>query len=319
MSNILITIAICTWNRSTSLRDTLSSIQNMETPSDIGWEVLVINNNCTDDTEEVITSFASALPIRSLIEKQQGHSHARNCAVKAARGRYILWTDDDVIVGARWLAAFAEAFREYPEDVVFGGPILPQFVGVPPKWLVLAMKESNIDYIYALRNLGDEPIALAIEGDKIPIGANFAIRIQEQRQFPYDPRLGLNKSGHIRGEETDVVKKILNAGGSGRWVPNAPVQHVIPRHRQTITFLRHYFVGQGRLAVRKKRAPPLPSFLNVPRWLAPSVILLIATISLFLYGIKRLFCSPGTWCEELARACIFWGMYLEYRNVSALA
>jgi glycosyltransferase involved in cell wall biosynthesis len=319
MSNILITIAICTWNRSVSLRDTLSSIQNMETPSDIGWEVLVINNNCTDDTEEVIASFASALPIRSLIEKQQGLSHARNCAVKAARGRYILWTDDDVIVGARWLAAFAQAFRKYPEDVVFGGPILPKFVGVPPKWLVLAMKETNIDYIYALRNLGDEPITLAIEGDKIPIGANFAIRIQEQRQFPYDPRLGLNKSGNIRGEETDVVKKILGSGASGRWVPNAPVQHVIPQHRQTITFLRNYFVGQGGLAVRKNQAPPLPSYLNVPRWLVPTVILLIASISLFLYGIKRLFCSPGTWCEELARTSIFWGMYLEYRNVSALA
>src|SRR6516225_8873209 len=106
-----ITIAICTWNRSKSLNVTLKSLQQLIVPSGIKWELVVINNNCTDDTDEVIARFADGLPIRLLHEKRQGLSNARNCAVKAAKGEYTVWTDDDVIVDSNWLVAYVNAIR----------------------------------------------------------------------------------------------------------------------------------------------------------------------------------------------------------------
>src|SRR5947207_1258016 len=122
---MLITVAICTFNRAESLRRTLDSLVGMRLPEKLDWEVVVVNNNCTDSTDEVISVFAERLPIRRTFEPQQGHTMARNRAVKEARGEYIVWTDDDVIVAREWLAAYAEAFHQWPEAAVFGGPIIP--------------------------------------------------------------------------------------------------------------------------------------------------------------------------------------------------
>lgn len=83
MPDIYITIAICTWNRSASLRNTLSILRDMEVPADAKWEVLVINNNYTDDTKTVVASFAD---VRAVIESQQGISHA--CGQRGTRKLY---------------------------------------------------------------------------------------------------------------------------------------------------------------------------------------------------------------------------------------
>ena len=313
MSSVAVTIAICTWNRAASLRETLTSLRNMEVPQQIDWEVLVIKNNCSDETEEVVTSFVDALPIRSVTETRQGQSHARNRAIDSAGGDYILWTDDDVIVDPRWLVTYVEAFRASPETAVFGGPILPRFMGETPYWLKVAMKETDIGCVYALRDLGCRAIDLQPSGNNIPFGANFAIRMQEQRQFAFDPRLGLHKAGNVRGEETDVMRRILRAGGNGRWVPNAVVHHVIPKQRQTAAYVRDYFVGQGRLTVRSQSPESAPSFMGVPRWVWKAVI-----TTQLRYAVARLSCPPGIWCRNLREASICWGKYLEYRDISRL-
>jgi glycosyltransferase involved in cell wall biosynthesis len=311
MTSASITIAICTWNRAESLRETLTSLSRMAVPAGVEWEVLVVNNNCTDATEEVVASFADRLPIRSAMETQQGQSHARNRAIALARGDYILWTDDDVLVDERWLVSYSEAFRASPETAVFGGPILPRFVGEPPRWLQATMRDvDNIGCIYALRDLGPEPIALEPKGNNIPFGANFAIRTVEQRKFPFDPRLGLQKEGNVRGEETDVMKKILLAGGSGRWVPNAAVHHVISRQRQTVAYIRDFFVGQGRLRVRNQARDSAHSSAGIPPWVWKAVV-----TSHMRYGFARISCPPGIWCRELRDASVYLGRYLEHRDI----
>ena len=91
-----LTVAICTWNRAGLLESTLAEMTKIRPPRS-DWEVLVIDNNCVDRTKEVVTSFLQKLPIKYLFEKQQGLSHARNCAVACASGDYVIWTDDDVL------------------------------------------------------------------------------------------------------------------------------------------------------------------------------------------------------------------------------
>ena len=88
-------------------------------------ELLVVNNNCTDRTDDVIRSFENRLPIRRAFEPTPGQSNARNRIVAEATGDYILWTDDDVTVSPDWLVAYAEAFRARPAGGLFGGPIVP--------------------------------------------------------------------------------------------------------------------------------------------------------------------------------------------------
>src|SRR5690349_14130582 len=102
---MMITVAICSLNRAESLRRTLTSLTAMRIPADLAWETLVVNNEGTDHTDQVIDSFVGRLPIRRAMEPRRGLSNARNRAIDEARGDYIIWTDDDVVVDPSWLAA----------------------------------------------------------------------------------------------------------------------------------------------------------------------------------------------------------------------
>ena len=81
-----VTVAICTWNRARLLDQTLTGLHALRIPEGITWELLVVNNRSTDDTDAVISRHADTLRLRRLCEPKQGLSNARNCAVRAARG-----------------------------------------------------------------------------------------------------------------------------------------------------------------------------------------------------------------------------------------
>ena len=120
-----LTVAICTWNRATLLRRTLDSLTAQRNLQGVAWEFLVVNNNCTDDTDAVIAAFDSRLPIRRLHEPVPGLSNARNTAIAAAAGDYIVWTDDDVVVCPEWLSAYVQAFRTWHTMLSSGVPSDP--------------------------------------------------------------------------------------------------------------------------------------------------------------------------------------------------
>ena len=104
-----VTVAICTWNRARLLDTTLARMCSLRIPAGIRWELLVVDNNCTDETPAVIERYASRLPIRRLVEERQGTSFAKNCVLSQAEGELLVWTDDDVLVDENWLAAYLEA------------------------------------------------------------------------------------------------------------------------------------------------------------------------------------------------------------------
>lgn len=293
---MLLTVAICTWNRSRLLRQCLEKMTELHIPSGVDWELLVVNNNCTDDTDQVIDSFSSRLPIHRLFESMPGQSNARNAAVCKARGQFILWTDDDVLVDAEWIAAYAQAFQRWPDAVVFGGPIKPWFVEAPPAWLKQVW--PRVADAYAIRDLGFEP--LQFDGSKrTPYGANFVVRTEEQRRKLYDARLGLRPGSSIRGEEIELVNTLLAEGQAGWWVPEAKVQHYVPPARMTTRYLRDYYLGYGQYLTMKEPKWEGPTFLGKPRWLWRQAIM-----SDLKYKVHRVTSSPDVWISDLIDASI---------------
>ena len=107
----LITVAICTFNRAAVLRRTLEHMRAMEVPSPFEWELLVVDNKSTDNTPQVLNEMAGRLPVRMLRELKTGQSYARNLILREARGQWIVWTDDDALVDARWLATIMATFQ----------------------------------------------------------------------------------------------------------------------------------------------------------------------------------------------------------------
>src|SRR6476469_8738688 len=108
----MISLCICTYNRSKSLQRTLESLVEQNDLDSVALEILIIDNNCTDDTSDVVESFQKKLPIRRITESCQGLSHARNRAAKEFRGDVLLFTDDDMRLTPNWLTAFKDAISK---------------------------------------------------------------------------------------------------------------------------------------------------------------------------------------------------------------
>ena len=294
-----LTVAICTWNRADLLRQTLAHMERLVVPSGSTWELLVVNNRSTDATDQVIDAFEGRLPVRRLFEPAPGLSNARNAAIGAATGEYILWTDDDVLVSQNWLEEYVRAFRRWPEAAVFGGRIDPWFISTPPAWLPRVF--NRVRTAYAACDLGGEPQPLT--RSKLPFGANMAFRMADQARFPYEPGLGRRAGSLLGGEEIDMVQRMLDSGLEGRWVPSASVRHLIPPARQTTAYLRSYFFAQGQLNPAGT-APNgrVASLWGRPRWMWRS-----ALEAEFAYRVRRLRGRPEVWIEDLIRSSMLWG------------
>jgi glycosyltransferase involved in cell wall biosynthesis len=222
----------------------LTSVERLLVPETMRWEMVIVDNGSTDDTPAVVEKFKESLPIKRVFEPNPGLSNARNAGVAAAQGDYILWTDDDVEVEPGWLNAYVTAFERFPDAAVFGGRIIPRLEPPTPAWF-----EANLEMlsgILAVRNLGEEYLPLSRTGDRIPFGANYAIRSREQKKFLYDPRLGVAPGRRLLGEEVAVMEDILASGSSSYWVPDSKVFHIISPARQTEEYVRDYYVGGGQ-------------------------------------------------------------------------
>ncbi len=235
-----VSVIICTRNRAASLSRTLDSLSIAAARMTESWELLVVDNGSTDTTGQVIDDLKDRLPIRRVVETTPGLSNARNAGVSASKGEYVLWTDDDVIVDADWLAAWSRAFRARPGDAVFGGRSRPLYEEPRQPWF-----EANEKHLDALLAIRDHPDWDVMARNETPYGLNFALRGIEQRRHLYDPELGVAPGRRRGGEEAAVMTAIFDDGGTGSWVWDALVHHAIPSERQTEGYIRTYYQANG--------------------------------------------------------------------------
>jgi glycosyltransferase involved in cell wall biosynthesis len=286
---------------------TLARMGDLFIPSGVDWEVLVVNNNCTDRTEAILDNHANRLPLRQLFAAMPGKSNALNLAVSTIHSDLILWTDDDVLVDENWLAGYVDAARIWPSHSFFGGPITPWFEAAPPVWLI--SNWSHLAAVYATRQFGEE--SFDIRPESLPYGASFAIRTRVQRQYRYDPRIGRNGKGMLGGEETSLVLRMLCDGHLGRYVPNARVRHFVPRERMSLEYLRRFYFGLGQTDVIDGLHP---SIAPASRTWSTSKTWSKALFAEARYQLTRRVAKPQRWVKDLTKSSYYWGRLAGQQN-----
>jgi glycosyltransferase involved in cell wall biosynthesis len=257
-----ISVAICTWNRCDILQQMLERLCAIPVPARLRWEVLVVNNNCSDRTDAVAGAFHNRLPLRRLFEAQPGASHARNLALDEARGDYIAWVDDDVLVADDWLIALADAIERRPLVEVFGGPIEPWFPA-PPDPVLLAAFPALANGFCGL-DYGDEEMPLP---DRRPLfTSNMAIARRAIEGLRFNPALGGTAGSGVCGEDVEFLNAIRARGGAVLWVPRMRVKHYVDPARTTLTYLSRFYYDRGRSVVRQRACGDVPRLLGAPRW-----------------------------------------------------
>lgn len=120
LNNINVSVIICCYNSANRIQPTLEHVANQMFDG-LACEVVLINNNCTDNTVDVAQTVWSEcrnpFPLRVVEEPQPGLSYARMAGVMAAKGEFVIFCDDD-----NWLEAnyFRIAFKIMKEDETIG-------------------------------------------------------------------------------------------------------------------------------------------------------------------------------------------------------
>jgi glucosyl-dolichyl phosphate glucuronosyltransferase len=272
-----VTVIICTCNRSASLAKTLTSLAASKLPPVVEWEVLVVDNNSTDQTRAITEEFCFRFPgrFRYLIEPRPGKSFALNSGIRAARGDVLAFTDDDVIVEPAWLRNLTLPLKDrYWAGT--GGRTLPTEPVSPPPWLPLEGPDSMAPVLFAHFDLGDKPGKLVWP----PFGANMAFRkamFEKYGDFRTDLGPSPNKSIPRPSEDCEFGRRLFAAEERLYYVPSAIVRHPIQRDRVRKGYFLDWSYDYGRAFARELRHGP--SYLGIrPHSLAAAVRIGVETV-----------------------------------------
>lgn len=129
-----VSFAICTYNRDFIIQECIDSIY-AEGYDLTQFEVLLIDNNSTDSTSLIATSYQQKYSnFRYIQEKKQGLSFARNNAYQQAQSPWVFYIDDDATVGEKFIEKTIAIIQHYSFDA-FGGRYYAWYKYGKPKWL----------------------------------------------------------------------------------------------------------------------------------------------------------------------------------------
>lgn len=263
------TVAIRTYNRADWLAKILERLRSQINTEHIQWEVVVVDNNSTDHTPQVIQDYQAhwpeRYPLKSYIELQQGASFARRRAIQEAQGEFIGFLDDDNVPALDWVSAAYAFGQEHPKAGAFGGQIHGTFEVDPPK---------NFSRIAHFLPVIERNQAICFNSYKhsrkrvLPPGAGLVIRRQAWLDsVPKHLKLQgpVGDSLAFKGEDIEALLHMWKANWEIWFNPAMHIFHQIPKSRFEREYLLRFFrgIGLGRCYTR---------MLGYEAWKTPLII-----------------------------------------------
>jgi len=237
-----VSVVLPTYNRKAELLRALDCVLAQQVRR--AFEVIVVDNNSTDGTrDEILRAMTrSAVPVRYLLEQEQGVSYARNAGIAAAQARIVAFVDDDVRVRADWLETILDAFERHPEVECIGGKVLPEWQECPPNWLTrdhwgpLAL----LDQGEAVRRIDTAEHGFCL------LTANMACRRETfDRVGLFRKEFQRVKDGIGSLEDHEWLLRFWAAGGRALYVPEACAFTEVPATRTARAYHRRWHSGHG--------------------------------------------------------------------------
>jgi glycosyltransferase involved in cell wall biosynthesis len=238
MSEVLISLVICTRNRAQQLNTCLTYIAALNTF--IPWELIVVDNGSSDSTSHVLREFArsASFPVTILSEPMLGLGRARNRGWRAARGEIIAFTDDDCYVLPDFPDRVIEPFAD-PKMGYCGGRIKLYDIGDYP----ITINHSTMPEFFAPNKYFHFATG-AIQG------ANMIFRRAALADIGgFDNCFGPG-TGFVC-DDGDACTRASLAGWWGAYVPGPTVLHAHGRKAaDAVTLRRSYAIGEGAYAAK---------------------------------------------------------------------
>ena len=259
----IFSVIVPTYNRADEIIELLDSLET-QTISQNDFEVIVVDDGSTDDTENIISNYISNQKINISFIKQdhKGPGEARNLGMQKAQGKYYLFIDSDCIADKEWLSSYKSAVQGI-DPAGFGGPdkVLPNFSPVQK-----AIDYSMTSFITTggIRGSSKKKIS-----KYYPRSFNMGVRADI-----VDKIGGMGKLRH--GQDIEFSNRILSTGEQVFKVDSAVVYH---KRRMSIKkFFKQVFNwGVARInlyKIDKKMLEPVHFFPALGTIISLSVLIL---------------------------------------------
>lgn len=295
-----VSVIVCTYNRCHSLAEALESVATSMNGCAADWEVVVVDNNSSDQTPDVVRSACQRYPgrFRYVFESTSGKSYALNTGIAEAYGDVLVFVDDDVTVGPDWLRNLTAPLVDGKWAGV-GGRVLRKWNCSPPAWLCFEGRYERTTWPLVIFDLGQEACELSAS----PCGTNVAYRkevftkhggyrtdLGPQGDEIRDPATMKSAAQRIpRGyEDYEFARRLMTAGEMLRYEPSAVVHHPVMLNRLNQEYFLAWWFDAGRGSVRAAIAKP-PA-LGIPRRyirIARSIALLLASMAGLAFAWKE--------------------------------
>jgi glycosyltransferase involved in cell wall biosynthesis len=243
-----LSVVVPTHDNAAGLDRLLASLERQADPG-AGWEVVVVDNNCTDATPQVVARHAARgrIPgLRRLAEPIQGARAARCRGVAETSAPLVAFVDDDNVLDPGWIAAALVFLASHARAGAVGGRIVHVFEDEPsPLVLEYAYGLSRQDY-------GEAPRRLAATGVVWLITAGLVARraaLEASGWLAAGYLAGRTAGRLTAGEDTELVLRIRRAGWELWYEPALRQEHHVPRHRMSVDHLCRVFRGNCRTDV----------------------------------------------------------------------
>ena len=279
-----LSIIVCTYNREKYILKNLQHCYNQTLPKN-QYEVILVNNNSPDNTEEICLKFKEEHPDLKMSyanEKNQGHTWARNRGIKESSGAIISFLDDDAFVYPDYAENLVKYFQKDPEVRGIGGRLYPVYEGFEePNW----MSKYLLTMVAAL-DKGEEVVPF--KGNKFPIGANMAFRADTFEKYGlFDVELGRRGSGLEGGDEKELAIRLNRDNQKLMYLPNVKADHIIPHKRVEMWYIKGLAVGIGHSEQRRLKKEP--TSVTVKKVISELIKIGGTVILFFIYALKGQF------------------------------
>jgi len=261
-----ITVAIPTYNGEHRLPEVLDLLRQQINTENFSWEVLVVDNNSTDNTAKVVGDYQgkwpAAYPLKYCLELQQGAGFARKRAVAESSSTWIAFLDDDNLPALNWVAAVYAFGQAHPNAGAYGSQIHAECEVPPPE---------NFDQIatfLAIVERGDRPLLYEPQKKMLPPSAGLVVRKQAWLETVPSTQIltGATAENQLTSEDLEMLSYIQKFNWKIWYNPAMEVVHKIPARRLQRDYLISLFRRNGlsRHVIRMVR---------LPRWQQPIALL----------------------------------------------
>jgi glycosyltransferase involved in cell wall biosynthesis len=256
-------VVICTYNNSTILDGALSALACQNPVETASWSCLVVDNNCTDETQNVIRRHALAGTIpgfRSVREPVQGLTSARLCGVRSTTAQWIAFVDDDCFLQSDWIAQAIAFAQSHSWVGAFGGRVTLDWEVEPPHYV------RAYGYSFAEQDHGNSQHQVTFLAGAGLVLNRFALSECGWSDAPLLADRVAEKL--VSGGDVEIVLRIAGIGRELWYVPQCVLQHRIPARRISPRYLNEI---NRNLGISQALADALVSDGPISRWLFASM------------------------------------------------